>query len=682
MFNPTPTFDSCIYRPGGTSGGDVFATWAEVKTFIQSSSNGKCIVYIDDSITSPAPVDAATGVTQCNGRVELRSFAAHSAILLIQAGATLDNLWALTGIEIRCQTTTATPALSITQAAGGSVGQLIMKEFGFVSNDATATQPALVVPAGQSIQLSLNEGDLILNAPSVPLISVPGTSTLAIFAVDGCEIAEAFASGAGNVFLDYDNASGSQFTTPNVPPALPGITGTYQAVNLDAVLPNPGPQSQATWFIDPQNVTGLASDDNSGIDVTHPVLSYNFGVARKWTTYSPTLRQDTVLTWLSSATDDSDPVVFEPIMVNAVASIQGVLGAAQQVGSGALATVVPKNRTTAQLLQADLGAAFAIGTLLHNTTGGKDSYAWVYALVTGTTYTLTQPLTPTTVPFGLNEAISLAEVDSWANGDTFVAYKPVDVMIAKLNGTIAEFVATAFDFPQQIQTLHINLFSPNGAGNDDTFLGNGITLLETRADTVISEQGLADDNAWFRVNIFASQGFTSAVPGAALITAFGGAFMGVIPIEASSFSFDYDVIIAPGGPTSNSILNSVYVSSSMGFVYLDVGVTSLLGIWDCVQGTSGAHASPTTIWGPGTLNVLGVSRIFYSAARGAVATFLVPTIMINQQANANAFNSATGLWSAPIAVTAANLDLAFMSGGFGGLAMNLGGGAITSQGTP
>lgn len=226
--------DRIIYQPGGTNSGITVTTWAQVQQFL-TYRTGAVIVYVDDSITSPALVPTASGVTQCNGRVEFRSAIAETAaVLLIQAGATLDNVWAFTNVEARCATTTATPAITFTESLS-SLGQLILKEFGFISNDASATEPVIVLQAGQSLQLSMNEGDLILNAPTIPLISVPATATLAMFAVDGSEIADNFASGAGDVFFDYDNSTASQFSTPGTPPALPGITGTYTATNLDNI---------------------------------------------------------------------------------------------------------------------------------------------------------------------------------------------------------------------------------------------------------------------------------------------------------------------------------------------------------------------------------------------------------------------------------------------------------------
>lgn len=40
---------------------------------------------------------------------------------------------------------------------------------------------------------------------------------------------------------------------------------------------------QATWVIDPTNSTGLASDDNTGVDATHPLLTWQECSMRLWT---------------------------------------------------------------------------------------------------------------------------------------------------------------------------------------------------------------------------------------------------------------------------------------------------------------------------------------------------------------------------------------------------------------
>lgn len=66
---PTPTdgFSSVIYRPGAPSSGPFVETWPEVQAIL-TASVGRCIVYVDNSIVSPAPVPTATRITECYGR--------------------------------------------------------------------------------------------------------------------------------------------------------------------------------------------------------------------------------------------------------------------------------------------------------------------------------------------------------------------------------------------------------------------------------------------------------------------------------------------------------------------------------------------------------------------------------------------------------------------------------------
>lgn len=446
--------------------------------------------------------------------------------------------------------------------------------------------------------------------------------------------------------------------------------------------------SQATWFIDPANSTGLASDDNTGLDATHPVLTYNGGVVAKWGTVTPYLRQDTTITWLSSQTDDTDPVVFTPVMTSCLAILQGQLGAAQLLGSGVLAAVVSKNRATAQILTADLGAAFPVGSLIENTTGGKSSFAWVYKNTVGTTYEISQPITPATPPFGASAASALAEVDTWANGDTFSVYAPTSVNIVNVDTTIAEyFPGPSSDFPASLELYHMTLWSSNGAGDSDTFIGSDVTILECAATAALIDRSAADEEFTYFINCFIGQGATSSASNSSYIEVYGGALIGPFLTVFVSWSLGFDIIIQPG---TGSVGNVQLVCSApnlfggsleasypfLGTVCLDGGVTSLYGDWNL----SFPSDIATIIWGSGTLDLEGRSRVYYTSP--AASTFLIPTIKINSQTTAFAFNPATGLWTTAIAITAANLDTAITSGGFGGSAINpIGGATLTNQGT-
>jgi len=242
-FNPQ-LITSIIYQPGGTSSGDIVATWPEVQmllrayTAIQPGANGKFILYVDDSMTSPALVPGTTGVTNGLGRLEIRPAVEDPiryTVLQIEPGATIANLYAVSGIDLRSNAQTATPSLSWTLAPNG--GFLYVLGGAVLSNATTATTPAIVVPAGKTVFLQMEDGSTIVpNAPAVSLVSVSTavTSNLTIVGYNAGAIPNGYASGPGNVTLLYDNVTAFFFPIPGTPPTLlPGLTGTYTTTDID-----------------------------------------------------------------------------------------------------------------------------------------------------------------------------------------------------------------------------------------------------------------------------------------------------------------------------------------------------------------------------------------------------------------------------------------------------------------
>lgn len=229
-----------IFKPGGVTGGLVVTSWAEVQTFI-AYREGAVIVYVDDSIISPALVPGASGVTDCEGRLELRAFLLDSvnySVLQIEDGATLHNLYSIRDVELRCNSQSATPSLSFAGTATG--GSLILQEFGLLSQAATATQPGIRIPAGTTMFVSLSNDSAIVkegfNDFTVPLFAVPLTALLRPVLVDASLVFNNFASGAGDVNFIFDNSSASEFFPTGTPPTLPGITGAYTKEDLSVFL--------------------------------------------------------------------------------------------------------------------------------------------------------------------------------------------------------------------------------------------------------------------------------------------------------------------------------------------------------------------------------------------------------------------------------------------------------------
>jgi hypothetical protein len=135
---------------------------------------------------------------------------------------------------------------------------------------------------------------------------------------------------------------------------------------VGTVVSNPS-WTQATWFIDPSGSLGTSSDSADGLTSGSALRTWAQLVSR-WGTYSPRLKQDTTITFVSDHTDDTDPVYFAPFVeAQAQLILQGTLGSLQQLTASTLGAVVPKNRPAGQLLNAVLPSGSA-GTFLTKTT--------------------------------------------------------------------------------------------------------------------------------------------------------------------------------------------------------------------------------------------------------------------------------------------------------------------------
>jgi hypothetical protein len=149
---------------------------------------------------------------------------------------------------------------------------------------------------------------------------------------------------------------------------------------------------------------------------------------------------------------------------------------------------------------------------------------------------------------------------------------------------------------------------------------------------------------------------------------------------------------AGGSSFSGSIINDTYIDATVAVITIggqtipSMGDVCLVGGVVAVIGGVGMQELPGLFWGNGTLDLIGRARVTYSsAAGGATATFLnavapaTGALKINLDPTANPFSKAAGTWQPAITITPAALDAAYGPAGFGGLAVNVGGGAFTNQ---
>lgn len=491
-------------------------------------------------------------------------------------------------------------------------------------------------------------------------------------------------------------SSSAPTTTP--PDPVEGFDFLHGKVSVDKPTPNPwwygqGPYAkkpvmantfsgsfgppvyqaswaQAAWYIDPANSSTCASDTNKtcsiatcGTSGDGPCVTYA-QVAARWGTYAPRIRQATVVTFLSSQPDNTDPVIWKPYVENGgYTEIAAALPTAAQTGT--LASVVAKNRATPQLLNATIGAGGAAGQLIVNTT--HPSRAFLYTNSSGNAWNMTQPIAPLTIPF--NPFPAGTEVDTWANGDAFSVYTLLSVDVVDYEPTwVAGVTSVAGDsgFIYQVSV-------PAIGQSPQLNLNANIVVLDSvlNPTTTVTSQDVGIQG-FFAINVY--DPFALYCSGPASINSNVQSFFMIrggfqIILVAPAISMSRDVIFGIGTygvsmGVGNALLSNFYISAT--------------NTWDAY----GITQVTAPVWGPGTLNAVGQGRIKYPTGSGAAAANLLTTgLQINQGTTACSHSNATpDVVSCGITLSAANLDAAQGASGFGGLAYVPGGGSITSGG--
>jgi hypothetical protein len=433
------------------------------------------------------------------------------------------------------------------------------------------------------------------------------------------------------------------------------------------------------WYIDPANATGSASDGNGCTTQAAPCTTYA-EIVRRWGTTAPAFTQSVTVTFLSSHADNTDPVTASPALSNGSnLLIEGILGPAQQVASGVLSAVNAKNRTTGHLLQATLPAGAGAGQLVVNTTHA--SRAWVYANAGGASWYLSQPLAPaaSSAPSAVETP---AEVDAWANGDAVILYAPVNVDVAQASATVDP---NGSNTAGVVELYQLTVFDPAGPNRYDPFaFTSRVRVVESAVQRVSEGTALAGATvapSFLNDNVEADiASDVGSAPRASLSVTGGQINSPAFGAYVSMRGADLDADVILGASTRADLIGGTY-----GEAFLDHGVvvSVLDGALSCTS-DSGAYGPPV-LWGPGTVDVAGTASMAYPAGAGrAQSTFVGGlALQLNSTTTACSGTPATsGNWRCGIALTAANLDLAAASGGFGGTAVQPGGATITSGPPP
>lgn len=212
---------------------------------------------------------------------------------------------------------------------------LYVEVFGDGGLFGTTTSPVLSVDSGKEAQIFLRGDAFILGSNTVT-----GAGTIDVYVRNGAAEYSTTQTGAASIlFFPFwggdlaTNGTGSQEVVglQNVPLSmallLPGTDG--RVVTYDASVPEFVARStyntdnvnwtQAAWFVDPSNVSGLASDANDGLTSITPLFHFA-EIYRRWGTLAPLLPQSTTVTLMSDQVDATDPPMFDDVRCNGFVS--------------------------------------------------------------------------------------------------------------------------------------------------------------------------------------------------------------------------------------------------------------------------------------------------------------------------------------------------------------------------
>jgi hypothetical protein len=400
------------------------------------------------------------------------------------------------------------------------------------------------------------------------------------------------------------------------------------------------------WYVDPANFTTLASDANSCTSSSSPCLTFNEIPAHRWQSYEPVLGGGTVSSTsyqvtihLLSAWSDStaDAVQVQPY--SGLLTFLGPLGAVNQVATGTLAGVVAKNPSAAQVLTATLSAGLSAGQLVDDTT--HPSYAWTNSNTSGNTWTLSQPLSP-----------GGSEVNSWANGDSFVVYQPVRLVVNRLGRNYdasVQFVSIGFTASTNYGASVVSLY---GAFESQLNVGSGL---------VTSEGPTTYLNCDFPgTTLFVSAG------GVTPTTIIAGQYRGTNNMQGN-FSISGDFLSTGLNliPRAGSTLRDVWIFNGMSVYDGQVYIAGYI-----------AGTSRITFAGPAVL------QYDAPAASAFLLTASPPWLFGNVTSHTSCALDPSGdpaIWHCGRTLSAANVDATVTNGGFGGHVYAFGSGSIEER---
>lgn len=372
-------------------------------------------------------------------------------------------------------------------------------------------------------------------------------------------------------------------------------SGTNGVVPSGSVTPLTS-WSQTDWYVDWTH----GNDANDGKTSGTAVKTVMGGVVTKWGTNSPLLSNSTTIHMLSDQPLNAEEIILQPFMNVVGQGSFNIIGTPTVLGTTTLSAVVAKNRATNTQFQAAGFGSYPVGSLVHNTTAGKNSYAIIRTNGGGTAQ-LSQPL----APISANTLLALppAEFDTWANTDTVTILKPTAINLFVLNVTTG-MVDSSFDGGVNL-FQYLDILDPSGTPFDSVITLNNLGSAGI-FDSCVVETYVVDPIAF--ETVFSNCYLTGGGEVTRCVY-FGGIIKQGIVFNAA-VTLDGDVIVDD--------FCSVISLCLAGYVNIGNKIQALTGgTFRLVQ----EYYSASIVWGVGVLDVQPGGNIWNSTGNWTTALF-------------------------------------------------------------
>jgi len=403
---------------------------------------------------------------------------------------------------------------------------------------------------------------------------------------------------------------------------------------------NPTFYAYTTIYIDPQNSTGNASDANPGNSNLAPRLTWA-SVIQSFGSTSPLFNagQSMSFTFMSSQAPGVDPIFFSPLLTGGGQAV--LIGTPVAPEPAFLAgAVTAKSRTVggnalAVNIAAYLGTAKQ-GLLVVNTT--RSSQAMIASLAAPVA-TLSQPFTIASLATTA-VAPNPVEVDTWAVGDSLTIYFPCGLNLKEWNPIGGDETAAAQ--PTAGWVFDVEVYDPSGLALSQFEVDCRAAVLAFVNCAFDGRTGVRATAGRGNNAYFIGTYHTNLVFQAGGDAYFSGAIMevGFTQVSGQSSILGDSIVHGPWSLQGNAA--AVGPAFADGTLVVSGSVIRLLG----------------PFYGSYGVTVRAQAAVEMDVASTFAATLLTSGVLQfgSGTTTGSAYVAATGLWTALIALTPANID--------------------------